>query len=427
MTEIPESISTLVILYIKGEASPSQLKQLKEWASLSVENTIWLNRFNDPEWVMSQIDIFKEAKKEENRSEMWRRIKEEKPKRAITIKWPKMWPILRLWLEKYGVIGLVTTAVAVIILIYCLSFITKQEQPAPATSLAQVNAPRTEVKADISKANQILMQKPVKKPAVKVTRKKVIKKALLIKPFADKYLQGMNNPLTEYKDEEIAVNTTDYPAADLTYETHSLKVPFGGCLQEDLPDGSTCTVSAMSTISYPDRFSNDKRRVEITGRAWFQVKIEKSRPFLVVCNEVYIETTGAEFNVTAYKEENETRVTAIAGQLLVKAGSIEVYLKPGETAIVTPGAGIDIQKENPDKVLAWKKGIFLFDNDSILVVARELARWYNFKLQINGQPQAIVSFTGSRNLSAIEMIDQLSTNNKKIHMRLENQQLIIDE
>ncbi|MGH7238717.1 MAG: FecR family protein, partial [Candidatus Saccharimonadales bacterium] len=53
-------------------------------------------------------------------------------------------------------------------------------------------------------------------------------------------------------------------------------------------------------------------------------------------------------------------------------------LIPGEQAAVMKGTkDINVQKVNLDEVLAWKNGLFYFDNTNIKAIMQKVARWYN--------------------------------------------------
>ena len=73
-------------------------------------------------------------------------------------------------------------------------------------------------------------------------------------------------------------------------------------------------------------------------------------------------------------------------------------LKPGEQAEVKDDikikAGIDLEN-----VLAWKNGLFRFQDATLQSVMLEVARWYDVQIGYNGKPKEHL-FTGTipRNL-----------------------------
>ena len=73
MLEIHE-IRALVIKHLTDEVTEAEMRQLEEWASLSTENRIWLQRFFDINWVAARIVKYRSFDPEENRENMWARI-----------------------------------------------------------------------------------------------------------------------------------------------------------------------------------------------------------------------------------------------------------------------------------------------------------------------------------------------------------------
>ena len=92
---------------------------------------------------------------------------------------------------------------------------------------------------------------------------------------------------------------------EIVYNT--ISTPRGGQYQILLPDGTKVWLNSASSIKYPSRFSNDKRAVELTGEAYFEVAKKviagKRVPFVVATDLQQIEVLGTHFNVRAYRKE----------------------------------------------------------------------------------------------------------------------------
>ena len=84
--------------------------------------------------------------------------------------------------------------------------------------------------------------------------------------------------------------------------------PRGGEYSLELSDGTIVWLNAESELSYPVRFKNDCREVEVNGEAYFEVAKCVDRPFIVNANGMRIRVLGTSFNVRAY--EGEERLTA---------------------------------------------------------------------------------------------------------------------
>ena len=188
----------------------------------------------------------------------------------------------------------------------------------------------------------------------------------------------------------------------------------------ELPDGSIVHLDAASSITFPVSFPANERMVSITGQVYFEVAHRVGSPFRVTVKGQTIEDIGTHFNVNAYDDEPVVRTTLIEGALSVaKAGKKEI-LKPGQEA-VTKGTDNAIIVENADidDVIAWRNGLFKFNNTPMPVVMRQLSRWYNVEVEYSGKVPATV-FTGEmhRNVNASHVLDMLTF--FKVHFRIED-------
>jgi ferric-dicitrate binding protein FerR (iron transport regulator) len=189
--------------------------------------------------------------------------------------------------------------------------------------------------------------------------------------------------------------------------TNTLRTPRGGQYQLTLPDGTQVWLNAASSITYPVAFDEKERKVTISGEVYFEVASLTSEakshkiPFIVKYitpsgDEGSIEVTGTHFNVNSYANEGPVTTTLLEGRVKVSvAGAASpVILKPGQQArtgvqriAVTDNADID-------KVMAWKNGLFNFENVGLEEAMRQIERWYNVEVVYEkGVPN--ISFEGA--------------------------------
>lgn len=165
-----------------------------------------------------------------------------------------------------------------------------------------------------------------------------------------------------------------------------------------LPDGTKVWLNAASSIKYPTAFTGKERVVEITGEVYFEVakvfahhsgpgnnKQEKVMPFRVKAKGMDVEVFGTHFNVNAYDEEQTIRTTLLEGSVKVISGSRQVFIKPGEQAKLYTSGALNIEHANLSETIAWKNGLFQFENASIQTVMRQVARWYDVEVVYEGQ------------------------------------------
>lgn len=178
----------------------------------------------------------------------------------------------------------------------------------------------------------------------------------------------------------LTYNRAQAKTDEITFNT--MTTPKGRKFQLVLPDGTKVWLNAASTLTFPTAFTAGERNVSVTGEAYFEVAKNAAIPFKVTINDQEkIEVLGTSFNVHAYADERSMHTTLLEGSVRVISENEKVLLRPGELAAVShsnPGSsGINIQKANIEKVMAWKNDLFDFENATLAEVMNEISRWYD--------------------------------------------------
>lgn len=166
---------------------------------------------------------------------------------------------------------------------------------------------------------------------------------------------------------------------------------YGQKLIVTLTDSSKVYLNSGSSISYPPVFAPGVREVVLNGEAFFEVKRDTSRPFIVRSGNVTTKVLGTSFNVQAFAGQ-PISVTVATGKVQVEAlhpskesddkvVEERVILRPLEQATLHDD-GLITTEVDTAKFLAWKNNILRFDDASIADVAHELERWYNIQIAI---------------------------------------------
>ena len=154
---------------------------------------------------------------------------------------------------------------------------------------------------------------------------------------------------------------------------------FGEQLAVTLPDGSEVTLNAESAISFNEWNWDDERKVTLDGEAFFEV--EKGEKFTVETTLGNVEVMGTSFNVLERNERFE--VACFTGKVGVSnSANLNEILIPGNKVSIVKNK---VQKSSfePDDTVAWRKGIFRYDNIDLIEVLDELERQYGFKVEVN--------------------------------------------
>ncbi len=84
-----------------------------------------------------------------------------------------------------------------------------------------------------------------------------------------------------------------------------------------LADGSQVRLQPGSELSYPARFTADRREVYLTGEATFDVQRRPGQPFLVHANGSVTRVLGTRFTVKASSETGQVVVKVLSGKVSV--------------------------------------------------------------------------------------------------------------
>ncbi|SEW14982.1 FecR family protein [Chitinophaga arvensicola] len=189
---------------------------------------------------------------------------------------------------------------------------------------------------------------------------------------------------------------------------NKLSTPAGGQFKVQLPDGSTAWLNAASSIRYPVVFSGKERQVEVTGEVFFDVAQQADKPFKVIVNKgVEINVLGTQFNINAYNDRPFVSTTLIQGKVSVSKNGHPAILQPGEQALTDKDTRV-IKNIDVDKVMAWKNGMFNFEDVSLQEAMGEIERWYDVKvIYENGVPDIPFSGKISRDTNLNDLLKVL--------------------
>jgi ferric-dicitrate binding protein FerR (iron transport regulator) len=154
-----------------------------------------------------------------------------------------------------------------------------------------------------------------------------------------------------------------------------------------LPDGSKVWLNAESTINYRVPFGLKERDVKLTGEAFFEVKKDEQKPFLVESGKIKVTVLGTRFNCKSFPEDKAVEIVLAEGAVRLNSNGSktgkEFVLKPGERAVVDKMTNqISISSENVEKYIGWHEGRLIFDECPLSEVGRRLERWFGVEIEI---------------------------------------------
>ena len=195
------------------------------------------------------------------------------------------------------------------------------------------------------------------------------------------------------------IANADRCTANRTADNLSLEVGRGREFKIILEDSTVVWLNSESTLSYPEVFSSDERRVHVTGEAYFAVKPDAKRPFYVETDEQVVRVYGTAFNIRAYGDDPYVYTTLESGSISITradTSSAEVMLSPGHQALLNrDDLKLNMRTVDPQVITGWRHGRFVFEEQPLSSIMRDLSRWYDFDYEFESPELEHIVFMGS--------------------------------
>ncbi|HEX3025380.1 MAG TPA: FecR domain-containing protein [Chitinophagaceae bacterium] len=388
-----EQITGIILLYIKGEElTPQQKEVLDNWLNKSAENQQLFSKITDSQFIKNELAQYYSFDLQKAWNKIYQLI--EAKQNYATYKNKK-----QIWLQWAAAAAFAGGLISTVLLYNHAKnksenniTVTKKNNDVPSPALSKAY-----IKTDNGKLVAV--------DSIKV------------------------NTVFKINDIEVMKNSDGqivYTNHSNISSTNTLYNPRGSNIVTlVLSDGSKVWLNSESSITYPLQFDNDSlRAVTITGEAYFEVAKSKTKKFVVTTgNGIKTEVLGTHFNVKNYDDENTCGVTLLEGSVRVSKAQNSVLLVPEQQANYENS--FSVKKVNIEKVVAWKTGVFNFEDDDLPTVLKQLSRWYDIHVQINNNVDNSETYSGiiSRNLSLMQVLQILKL--AGVHYELNQNTLII--
>ena len=166
--------------------------------------------------------------------------------------------------------------------------------------------------------------------------------------------------------------------ADLVVAENLIDTP----VDIELADGSVVWLSKRAVFTYPKDFKGDFREVSLSGKAFFDVTENNEFPFVINTDNSKITVLGTSFNVNSLSNTTEVAVQEGVVEVLSLINNKKLVVKENQTAVVEDKNLIRFKTKNPN-YMAWKSGVFEFNNAPIIEVVRDLNTYYSNQLELD--------------------------------------------
>ena len=205
-------------------------------------------------------------------------------------------------------------------------------------------------------------------------------------------------------------------------ERMTLDVPYGKSADIILPDGSIAYLHPGSRLRFPTDFSGQQRIVILEGEAYFKVKHDSSRPFVVMADGMQTTVLGTEFHVSSQSHE----VVLVTGSVRVSNEGQQVMLRPHQQCSFANG-GCSTADVDVTPYEMWRDGYLYFDNVELRTILEAIGQNFNMTVEFRNTDALHykMRFISERNKgpqAAIDMMNRM----KKVCVRQEGNRLIVE-
>lgn len=173
-----------------------------------------------------------------------------------------------------------------------------------------------------------------------------------------------------------------------------------------LPDGSNVILKAGSKLYYSKEFNKQIREVKLVGEAYFDIKHNPSKLFIVHAGNITTTVLGTAFNISTVN--NNIVVTVTRGRVKVNNGKDNIAILNKNEVIQYNIDGTYKETKNSasqESITNWTKQEMNFDHIPLSTIAQTLSKRYSVNINITDNELAnrifVSSFNGTENLSEV--------------------------
>lgn len=175
-----------------------------------------------------------------------------------------------------------------------------------------------------------------------------------------------------------------------------------------LPDSTVIWLNGSTAIRYDKALDGAVREVFLDrGEAFFDVRPDTSRPFLVHANQLVTRVLGTSFNIQLTNDRSAYRLTVSTGKVGVThrdSLASAAVLAAGQQLVYPHTGDYVVSEVDPTDFSAWTRNELVFRNASWAEVANRLHTWYGVTVALHLREGARETFTARFENPALETV-----------------------
>jgi len=196
-----------------------------------------------------------------------------------------------------------------------------------------------------------------------------------------------------------------------------------------LADSTQVFINSESTLKYNANYNINERKVNFFGEAFFNVRTNPEKPFVVQLDRMTVSATGTKFNVLSYGNENRIEATLEEGKILVAIkGKETIELKSGQQVVYFTKTDKVVVRDVPlETYTSWKENKLRLIDTPFEEALRKIARRYNVTFEIQSRELLDLKYTATFIDESIEDVMQMLKAVSPISYKIYNRTAINDK
>jgi ferric-dicitrate binding protein FerR (iron transport regulator) len=176
-----------------------------------------------------------------------------------------------------------------------------------------------------------------------------------------------------------------------------------------LADSTEIILNSGSSLQYNGQYNIKDRIVKFTGEAFFDVRTNPEKPFIVKLNHMSVSATGTRFNIFSFGNEDRVETTLEKGAIKVSIeGQEPVNVKSGQQVVyIVKSKKVLIRDVNTDTYTSWTENKLRFYDTPFEEVLRRIGRKYNVTFEITDHNLLNLKYTATFIDEPIEKVMQM--------------------
>lgn len=200
----------------------------------------------------------------------------------------------------------------------------------------------------------------------------------------------------------------------------------GTAVTDTLTDGSVVTLSRQSGLALAAKFNKRERRLRLHGEAYFEVKPDTVRPFIVEVSDMEVRVVGTAFSVDNATDSSAVTVLVTEGKVRVSARGQSLLLLAGDGALYDKKTGTLSRVEAQQNPPAMNR-VFFFDATPLPEVIRKVEKAYGIKITLKNKAlEKCVLTARYNNLSPERVLDLIAESFSLEVSKMENGEYMLE-